>query len=58
MDTTGDTGKATAPERAPAPEAEAATAAPYPASSLILSLAAVSTSKAVSGLPRRRPWAA
>jgi hypothetical protein len=31
MDTTGNTGKATAPERAPAPQAEAATPAPYPA---------------------------
>jgi hypothetical protein len=32
MDGTGDTGKATGPERATAPEAEPATAAPYPAS--------------------------
>jgi hypothetical protein len=32
MDTTGDTGKATTPERATAPEAEAATAAPHQAS--------------------------
>jgi hypothetical protein len=32
MDATGDTGKATAPERATAPEAEAATPAPHPAS--------------------------
>jgi hypothetical protein len=32
MDATGDRGKATAPERAPAPEAEGATVAPYPAS--------------------------
>jgi hypothetical protein len=32
MDATGDTGKATAPERASAPEAEAATLAPHPAS--------------------------
>jgi hypothetical protein len=32
MDATGDRGKATAPERAPAPEAEGAMAAPYPAS--------------------------
>jgi hypothetical protein len=32
MDASGDTGKATAPERAPAPEAEGATPAPHPAS--------------------------
>ena len=32
MDATGDTGKATAPERAPAPQAEPATATPSPAS--------------------------
>jgi len=32
MDATGDTGKATAPERATGPQAEGATAAPYPAS--------------------------
>jgi hypothetical protein len=32
MDATGDTGKATAPERATAPEAEGATPAPHPAS--------------------------
>jgi hypothetical protein len=32
MDATGDTGKATAPQRAPAPQAEAATPAPPPAS--------------------------
>jgi hypothetical protein len=32
MDATGDTGKATAPQRAPAPEAKAATPAPHPAS--------------------------
>jgi hypothetical protein len=32
MDATGDTGKATAPQRAPAPQAEAATPAPSPAS--------------------------
>jgi hypothetical protein len=32
MDASGDTGKATAPQRAPAPQAEAATPAPHPAS--------------------------
>lgn len=32
MDATGDTGKATAPERAPAPQAEAATPPPSPPS--------------------------
>jgi hypothetical protein len=32
MDASGDTGKATAPQRPPAPQAEGATPAPYPAS--------------------------
>src|SRR5215211_8334948 len=32
MDASGNTGKATAPERATAPQAQGATAAPYPAS--------------------------